>query len=882
MTLKPGSRLGSYQVTAQIGAGGMGEVYRATDTTLARSVAIKVLPESVALDAERLARFEREAKTLASLNHPNIAQVYGFEKSDGVRALVMELVEGPTLADRIAAGRIPTDEALQIARQIADALEAAHDHGIIHRDLKPANVKVRSDGAVKVLDFGLAKGLDAAAAVSGVSLSPTITSPAMTHAGIILGTAAYMSPEQARGKPVDRRADIWAFGCVLFEMITGRRPFPEEETVSDTIAGVLKAEPAWDALADVPLYVRALVERCLRKDVRRRLSHIAEARIAIDEGHTAAVQRPESAPYRGRFLWPAVAAIAALIAAGLGARLLYAPASEEVAIRFDIVPPPNALPLANALGRPLEVGEPISPDGRTVAFVATSEGQPFIWIRPLDSPTARVLAETRNTQRPAWSPDSQSLAFLADGQLKRVAVAGGPATILVAGTTARDLSWGSQNVILIGGNNGKPLMRVPAEGGEVRPVTTLAAGETSHDYPHFLPDGRHFVYMARRGSTAADWDSYLGSLDSTDRIALRGIHAGPRYSPSGHLLFLRDGSLMAVPFDVDRLALTGEPFAVIPALQEGPRAAFSVANNGTLAYLTAPATPESQLAWFARNGTQTAVLGQPGRFEHIRLARNGLAVAFERAQDVLTFDIERGSTNRVVSLAGADFSPVFSPAGDVIAFASSREPATNAGANNPSAGQLYTKALAAGGVGDVLFKTTAGKATTDWSRDGRYLAFTSRNDVWALPMPPSAGAQPIQVTKTAFSESGGVFSPDGKWIAYQSNESAAAQDVYIQSFPDGNRTIPVSVGGGAAPRWSSDSPELFYVSPNGKLMSVSISRSGDVGKPEALFESRAFQREPDYDVAGKNRFLLKVPLGEEDEGSVAVIANWTTTIKPPR
>ena len=530
MTLTPGTRLGPYQVTVQIGQGGMGEVYRATDTALARSVAIKVLPESVASDAERLARFEREAKTLASLNHPNIAQVYGFEKSDGVRAIVMELVEGPTLADRIAAGPIPIEEALQIARQIAEALEAAHDHGVIHRDLKPANVKVRLDGTVKVLDFGLAKGLDAVAAISGVSLSPTITSPAMTHAGIVLGTAAYMSPEQARGKPVDRRADIWAFGCVLFEMLAGRRPFPEEETVSDTIAGVLKAEPEWNALTDVPPHVQALIQRCLRKDVRRRLSHIAEARIAIEEAGTAAVPRSDVVPSRRRFLWPAIAGVAVVIAAALGARLLLMapPAETQTAIRFDITAPPNALPMASALGRPIDVGEPISPDGRTLAFFATFEGQPFIWVRPLDSPTARVLAPTKNAERPAWSPDGQSLAFMADKQLKRVAIAGGPATILIPMTRARDISWGTQNVILIGGENGKPLMRMSADGGDVIPATTLAPGETSHDYPQFLPDGRHFLYMARRGATSANWDTYIGSLDSSDRRVLRGIHAGVR------------------------------------------------------------------------------------------------------------------------------------------------------------------------------------------------------------------------------------------------------------------------------------------------------------------------------------------------------------------
>ncbi len=909
MTLTPGTRLGPYQVSAQIGQGGMGEVYRATDTTLARSVAIKVLPESVASDVERLARFEREAKTLASLNHSNIAQVYGFEKSDGVRAIVMELVEGPTLADRIAAGPIPIDEALPIARQIAEALEAAHDHGVIHRDLKPANVKVRHDGTVKVLDFGLAKALDAVAAVSGVSLSPTITTPAMTHAGIVLGTAAYMSPEQARGKPVDRRADIWAFGCVLFEMLAGRRPFPEEETVSDTIAGVLKGEPAWNALAGVPPHVHALIERCLRKDVRRRLSHIAEARIAIEEASTAVVPPSDSAPSRRRFLWPAIAGVAVVIAAALGARLLLMapPAKMETAVpfRFDITAPPGALPMAGlALGRPIDVGEPISPDGRTVAFFATFEGQPFIWVRPMDSPTPHVLLETRNAARPTWSPDSQSLAFLAPGpgaagsstddkQLKRLAIAGGPATTLIPTTRARDISWGTENAILIGGETGKPLMRISAlDGGAVTPATTLEPGETSHDYPQWLPDGRHFFYMARRGATAANWETYIGSLDSSTRRLLRGIHAGVRYSPSGHLLFERDDALMAAPFDLDQLAMTGEPFVVAPAIQSGPRAAFSVANNGTLAYLTAAVTPESQLAWFGRDGTQTAVLGQPGQFDGVRLSRDHLTVAFERAQDILAFDINLGGTKKVVSLPGADFSPVFSPRGDVIAFASSREPATNAGSGNPSAGHLYTKTLAAGGDGEVLFKTPvgktpAGKTTTDWSQDGRYLAFTSGNDVWALPMPPSDTTPPIQVTNTQFAESGGVFSPDGHWIAYQSTDSAASQDVYVQSFPDvDRRKYLVSVGGGSTPRWSSDSDELFYVSRDGWLMSVLIGRSGDglaIGKrPVRVFESRAFQRAPDYDVAGKNRFLLKVPLGEADEGSVAVIANWATTMKPPR
>jgi Tol biopolymer transport system component len=555
-------------------------------------------------------------------------------------------------------------------------------------------------------------------------------------------------------------------------------------------------------------------------------------------------------------------------------------------MRFDIFAPPNALPMPKALGRTIDVGEPISPDGRTLAFFATFEGQPFIWVRPMDAKSPNRLTPTRNAERPSWSPDGQSLAFLADEQLKRVAIAGGPAKVLIPKTGARDISWGPQNVILIGGENGKPLMRISADdGGEVIPATTLAPGETSHDYPQWLPDGRRFIYMARRGATSANWETYIGSLDSSDRRVLRGIHAGVRYSPSGHLLFSQDGMLMAVPFDLDRGALTGEPFVVAQSVQWGPRAAFSVSNNGTLAYSTDVTTPESQLTWFDRNGTQTAVLGQPGPFEYVRLSGDGRTVAYVRAKDILAFDIDRSAPNKVVSLAGADFSPVFSPNGDVIAFASSREPATNSGADNVSAGQLYTKTLGAGGDGEVLFKTTAGKTTTDWSRDGRYLAFTSGNDVWALPMPPPATPRAIQVTDTPVAEGGGVFSPDARWIAYQSNGSVAAQDVYVKSFPDLKKEYNVSVGGGSAPRWSSDGTELFYVSPNGWLISVSIGRSGDgliIGKPIRLFESRAFQREPDYDVAGKDRFLLKMPLGEADEGSVAVIANWAATMKQSR
>src|SRR5262245_61842554 len=477
MAIGPGTRLGHYDISALLGQGGMGRVYRATDRHLGREVAIKVLPDAFAQDPERLARFELEARTLASLNHPNIAVVHGLEEGPveqehRLRALVMELVDGVTLADRIAEGPIPVDEALPIARQIADALEAAHDHGVIHRDLKPANVKVRDDGMVKVLDFGLAKALEPASAMPGASLSPTITSPAMTQSGVILGTASYMSPEQARGKTVDRRADIWAFGCVLFEMLAGRRPFPSEDTVSDTIAGILKGEPVWAALpADTPPKIRALIERCLRKDVRRRLPHIAEARIEIEEAcsEPAQTMTQPAAPLfrRPTYVWPAVALVAVLLALGITGWTVMAPVPKQPAVRFEINAPPGAISFGG-LGRTLEVGEPLSPDGRTVAFLATVDGRQMIWVRPLDAVAAQPLARTEGAARPVWSPDSRSIAFFVQNELKRIDVAGGPPTVLST-EGGRDLAWSPENMILIGGQ-GK-LLRIPATGGPTTAAT---------------------------------------------------------------------------------------------------------------------------------------------------------------------------------------------------------------------------------------------------------------------------------------------------------------------------------------------------------------------------------------------------------------------------
>ena len=867
-----------YEVTELLGAGGMGEVYRAHDARLKRDVAIKTLAALGASDRDRVARFEREAETLAALNHPNIAQIYGVEEAGSSMAIVMELVGGVTLAELIARGPIALADALTIARQIADGLEAAHDHGVIHRDLKPANVKVRDDGTVKVLDFGLAKSLEPAPTASAPA-SPTITSPAMTKAGVILGTAAYMSPEQARGRTVDRRTDVWAFGCVLFEMLAGRRPFKAEDTVSDTVAAILRAEPEWTALPiGTPPKIRSLLERCLRKEVRRRLPHIAEARIEIEDATSDPRDTaPPVAESRRLYVWPAITALSLLLGAATAAwSLLRTPADASPVARFDVTAPPGATAFG-VFGRTIEVGDPLSPDGKTIAFVSTVKGRQMIWVRPLESAAAHLLDRTDAADRPIWSADGRNIAYFAQGELKRIAVAGGP-PMTIAATPGRDLAWNSDDVILIGGSN-RPVHRVPASGGTPTPVTELAPGETTHDYPQFLPDNRHFLYIARRGPNTEDWSLYVGSVDSKERRHLEGIHAAARYSPTGHLLFLQDRNLMAQPFDVDRLALSGEAVSVVQGTADGPRALFSLSANGTLAFLTPIAEFESQLAWTDRTGVNVKPFTPRGVYNGVDLSPDGRYVAFDRGLDVLLFDIARNLTNSFVTRPGADLAPLFSADGTRIVFTSNFN--STSSSNNVNGGRLYERAIGAVAPERPLNSQAVGSMPTDWSADG-HIAYTYANDIWALPPSTAGRTEPLQVTTTTFVEDGGTFSPDGRWIAYHSNDSAAGQDVYIQSFPDGSRRYPVSAGGGTVPRWSPDGKELFYVGPDFTLMAVPITHAGadlKIGTPARLFQSLALQGRRSYDVAPDGRFVLNLPVDQRPIQSLAVAVNWRSQLK---
>ena len=855
----------------------MGEVYRARDTSLKRDVALKLLPETFAADSERLARFQREAEVLASLNHPNIAGIHGLAETDGIKALVMELVEGEDLADRIARGAIPMDEALPIARQIAEALEAAHEQGVVHRDLKPSNIKLRPDGTAKVLDFGLAKLLEPATDIHReAAKSPTITTPVVTQGGVVLGTAAYMSPEQARGKPADKRSDVWAFGCVLYEMLTGKRVFEGTE-ITDVLAAVVRDEPDWTWLPkETPAAVRRLLRRALRKDRRQRLADIADARIELDDASSDdGSARPDRAAVASarRKRWWALFPVASLLAlAAIGVRAMRTPSPEVRVARFEVPPP--------AGGR-LEWSEPISPDGRMLALIAATDGKSQIWIRPIDAGTARPLPGTEDATRSFWSPDSRRLAFFSGGDLKEVGVDGSGLRLIARGPL-RDGAWSGDGVILAGGQRGLPLMRVSERGGQMTPETTLANDPhaISHDYPEFLPDGRHDVYLVRGGVGQEDFTSYVGTLGSTQRQPLPGIRSAVKYSPTGHLLFLRATTLMAQAFDAEHLHLSGDPFPVAELVSGGRTAPFSVSENGTLAFIGGPAN-DVQLNWFDRSGKPLGQAGPRAVYENPSLSPDGRTIAFDRGSphDIWLLDVDRGGATRVISDRSDDRQAVWSPDGKTLAFSSDR---------GGSEG-IYERII--GDSTDRLVIRTDGPALlSDWSRDGRYLAFASGGDVWALPT--FGDRQALQITASPmFQELAATFSPDGRWIAYQSDESTGITrsgegDVFVRSFPGKSFVGQVSTGGGFAPRWSTDGKELYYVAPDGMLTAVAVTPHGETikfGAPALLFRP-PFNMTPlgvrvRYGIAKDGRFLARLA---SQSLSVTVVINWFEQLKHGR
>jgi serine/threonine protein kinase/Tol biopolymer transport system component len=881
--LSAGICLGPYEILGPLGAGGMGEVYRARDTKLGRDVALKILPEPFAADPDRLARFQREAQVLASLNHPNIAAIYGLEESDGIQAIVMELVEGATLADRLAHGAMALEEALPIARQIAEALEAAHERGVIHRDLKPANIKVTSEGQIKVLDFGLAAIVqDQSRSDANATQSPTLTLAA-TRAGVILGTAAYMSPEQAAGKPVDRRADIWAFGVVLWEMLTGKKLF-DGETVSHTLADVIRAPIDVEQVRGAPVAVRTLLQRCLDRDVKRRLRDIGEARVQIenyltDPRSASEARATASAPSRLAIgAWIAAAVLLAALGALAVVHFRETPTT-VLTTRFQVLPPDRA----TSADYPT-----ISPDGRRLAFVATVDGKTLLWVRSLDSLTAQSLAGTEDAASPFWSPDSRFLAFFSAGRLKKVDVTGGPPQTLCTVDGVRGGTWSRDGTILFSGAPG-PIRRVPAAGGVPTTVTKVQSpSELSHNWPQFLPDGRHFLYwLFARDADRDRGVVIIGSLDdipdSSQRRRLLASDFMAEYS-AGHVLFEREGVLMAQAFDTEQLQLHGDPLPVVQELgppvtgRNGWRA-LSVSSEGTLAYQSINA--KRQLAWFDRAGKEIGRLGQPEDQFAPRISPDQQRVAVNRrtAQgktDIWLVDLARDTRMRFTTFQPANnANPTWSPDNARIVFMSNRD--------GPFF-DLYVKASGGAGGDELLLRSSATKIATDWSSDGRFILYQMQDpktgfDIWVLPVKDDR--KPAPVLQTEFNEGLAQFSPDSHWIAYQSDESGQTE-IYVQGFPKSSGKFQVSTSGGSRARWRGDGKELFFLSPERKMMAVEAKATATMfktGRPRELFQTRVAifpAVVAAYDVsADGQRFLIQtIPDEAEVASPMMVVMNW--------
>jgi eukaryotic-like serine/threonine-protein kinase len=922
MPIQSGTHLGPYEILSAIGAGGMGEVYRARDPKLGRDVAIKVLPEAFARDAERMARFQREAKVLASLSHPNIATIYGLEDSGSTRALVMELVEGPTLADRIKAGPIPVDEGVRIARQIADALEYAHERGIIHRDLKPGNVKVTNDDTAKVLDFGLAKALEGDMSSIDISTSTTISRMA-TMQGVLLGTAAYMSPEQAKAKSVDRRADIWAFGCVLYEMLTGKQAFIGE-TVTESLAAVIMKDPEWAQLPSAtPMRVRVLLQRCLQKDPKQRLQAIGDARISLDEVLSGA---PESAApgvaasalpaWRRAVPWALLGAMTVAFAAVAFVHFREKPTPATQVQRFEITAPHAS---ANFVGA-------LSPDG-TRLVLGSSIGTPGrLWVRRMDSLETRPIEGTEGANGiPFWSPDSRFIVFgTQDGKLKKIDAEGGPAQIL-CDTGAPIIVggfWTLDGKIVFGDpNHAQSLREVPAAGGESSPLPGQKQATTFGSLlPILLPGGRYFLY--ERGNPVSA-DVYLGRLDSrveqqNSRKLLASVQPGLAYAPSpddpdlGYLLFLRTtqgapaGTLMAQPFDLRKMDLSGE---AVPIAEQVPTADFSASLTGTLVYGSSEGSgigQVGQINLFDRTGKILGTAGDPGNYQTMAFSPDGMRVVAARANPGSNFanlwviDLARNISTRFTFGSHTDFFQEWSPDGNRIAFASDRDGYYD----------LYQKLSNGGSEDELLFKADLPAVPSSWSGDGRFMLFTKiggplTTDVWVLPM--DANAHPTGKPFLFAQQEGdnnGTFSPGPQghplWIAYSSRESGR-YEIYVRPFdpnaptgtPPGAGKWQVSTEGGSSPRWNGNGRELFYIAPDHTVMSVEVSGTGGVfrsGIPRPLFKPKGLVPQPDYGVfwdasADGKKFIFAVSQSPDAAAAPApparftVVLNWTSLLR---
>ena len=881
MTIAAGTKLGRYEIRSKLGEGGMGEVYRAHDEKLNRDVAIKVLPVTLSQDAGRLRRFEQEAQAAGALNHPNILAVYDVGTHDGAPYIVSELLEGEELREQLNDGSLPQRKALDYAQQIAQGLAAAHERGITHRDLKPENLFVTTDGRVKILDFGLAK----LRPQRSESVSSEIdTRKQITDPGTVMGTVGYMSPEQVRGHEADHRSDIFSFGSILYEMLSGQRAF-RRDTMAETMTAILKEEPPElsETNAKISLPLEKIVGRCLEKKPERRFHSAHDLAFAIESlsgtstssGQTLTALTARSTRSRITRHLPWI--VAGVLFIALLAALPFVISSLRRA--------PVDTPVTRVSVLPQEKSRlytvTVSPDGRRLAFIATdATGKRLLWVRPLDSLAAQPLAGTDDANHPFWSPDSRFIGFFAAGKLKKIEVTGGSPSTLCNAPNGRGGDWNRDDVIIFAPDNRTGLSRVSAAGGEPSPVTTLDSSrqESTHRFPRFLPDGRHFLYFARSGQPENS-AIYVSSLDQPQAKRIISTDTNVAYAPPGYLLFPREGTLMAQAFDVASLALTGAPFRVaeqVGYFRTNNEAYFSVSETGVLVYQSGGAG-KTQLVWFDRSGKQPSAPGPPGEYSFPALSPDEKRVAIGRSDaqtggfDIWLQDLARGIPSRFTFYPGSDVYPVWSPDGSRIVFGSSRD----------GAWSLYQKLSSGAGSEEAMLKSSDRIWPSDWSLDGRFILYTQTSpntlgDLWLIPL--FGDRQPIPFLQTKFNERNGVFSPDGKWIAYQSDDSGSYQ-VWVQSFPAGSKW-QVSSEGGSLPRFRRDGKELFYLAANGKLMAVEVkaNTSGlEFSAPKPLFETHQTDR---YAVtANGQRFLFSKPVEESASAPITVILNWTAEAK---
>jgi eukaryotic-like serine/threonine-protein kinase len=913
MSLAPGARIGIFQIVNKIGAGGMGEVYIARDTRLDRDVALKVLPELFTSDPERLARFEREAKVLASLNHQNIAQVYGFEGN----AIAMELVDGQTLEEIVSGSGcrvqgagfngLPLDRALPIMRQIAMALEAAHDQGIIHRDLKPANVKVRDDGTVKVLDFGLAKAFaaDSETAASSVSNSPTLTARS-TQLGMILGTAAYMAPEQAKGKPVDRRADVWAFGVVFFEMLAGRRAFDGDD-VSDVLASVLKTDPQWDALpADLPGPVRRLLRRCLEKDPKKRLRDIGEGMLQLEEGlasgSTSSIMMPASGEAAASAsssppmpMWRRALPIAGAVlftagaSAGITKWMAPPPKDPPTAIRFQ-----HEIPSSSPMWFSIDAHDlAISPNGKTIVFSAQEGGKaPSLWLRRLDQVDGVQLLGAEMASNPFVSPDSLWVGYVdtADGSIKKISILGGPSTpVTKLPSRVAGAAWLSDGSIILGMNGG-PLQRASEAGGDPVPLTKLDDREVAHLWPADVPGTSVLLFVTAYGPTPA-LAGRLAAFDRasgrTARFDLVGVH--PRYLPTGHIVFASgDGTLRAVGFDPKTMELSGNPVPVLEGVGVKPFGAanFDVSTEGVLVYASGTGLSATRtITWVSRAGVETAIPAEPRNYYYARIAPDGSRLTLDtrdQEQDIWIWDLRRDDLNRLTDKPGSEQYGLWAAGGQRVVFSSD------------STGKNEIYQMRPDGTGQVEQLTdTAKEKLTPFpnavTTDGKQIIFRAasgvrKNDLWITSASGDRSVRTLLATE--HDERNATLSPDGKWMAYESDQSGRFE-VYVRPFPDVDAgRFPLSTAGGEEPVWSPTGKEIFYVAGD-KMMAVPVSTVGGfvAQKPMVLFNTKPYffgGQGRNYDVSrdGQRFVMVKSPVDTSGRAApISIVLNWAEELR---